>query len=165
MKRNVTILLALVCAMIFGLNEMAFSDGAAFPGPCDKGKLPAPTSGPWITGYFTAARDMARPGESHYDIHAILRSPEPDGKIREFMFSLSTSALGGKTPGNICANSASDLVDQFKDKPCLLGVEKAFGLTGKPVLAEIFNIRTSDCGKNNEMMYGEMAIRIVPPIK
>jgi hypothetical protein len=161
MKKKVTILLVLGFAIILGLNEIASGDGGFLPTPpCDQ--LPAPDKGPWIIGYFTAARDQSKSGTPHYNVHVILKQPVSTGKNQEFMFSFSTLKLGGVKPGNLCANSACDLLTQFKHIPCSLEVEKPFGLTGKPVLAEVFNITTSDCGTDREMMHGEMRIRIVP---
>jgi hypothetical protein len=157
MKRRITVLFVLGIA-ILGLNEIAFSDGADPIPVCQQ--LPVPDKGPWINGFFTVARD--RSGTPHYNVHAIVRPVESTGKKKEFMFSFSTTGLGGVKPGNLCANTACDLLTQFKHAPCALQVEKAFGLTGKPVLAEIFNVTTSDCGTDREMMYGEMRIRIVP---
>lgn len=161
MKEKVAILLLIGSTMILGLNEMAFSDGGFLPQPpCDK--LPVPDKGPWITGYFIIARDQSGSGTPHYNIHAVVKSAGSKVKMQEFMFSFSTDKLGGVKPGNLCANSVCDLLNQFRHIPCRLEVEKPFGLTGKPVLAEVFNLTTSNCGTDSEMMYGELRIRVVP---
>jgi hypothetical protein len=160
MKKKMMTLSMLGLALVLGMSGIVFGDGA-YPVPACQ-QLPAPDKGPWINGHFIVARDKSGSGNPHYNVHAILKSAEPDGKMKEFMFSFSTTGLGGVKPGNLCANSACDLLSQFKPVPCAQQVEKAFGLTGKPVLAEIFNLATSNCGTDREMMYGELRIRVVP---
>jgi hypothetical protein len=160
MKKKMTTLSMLGLAIILGVNGIVLGDGA-YPVPACQ-QLPAPDKGPWINGYFIVARDKSGSGNPHYNVHAILKSTESDGKMKEFMFSFSTTGLGGVKSGNLCANSACELLSQFKPVPCTQQVEKAFGLTGKPVLAEIFNLATSNCGTDREMMYGELRIRVVP---
>jgi hypothetical protein len=158
MEKKMTILLVLGLTIIFGLSEIVLGDGNYPMPPCQQ--LPSPDKGPWLTGYFTVARDQT--DKPHYNVHAIVKPADSTDKTKEFMFSFSTTGLGGVKPGNLCANTGCDLLSQFNQVPCTLEVQKAFGLTGKPVLVEIFNLATSNCGTDREMMYGEMRIRVVP---
>lgn len=179
MKMKKIFLLALPLVIVLGSTDLALCDGGPAPGPCSQ--LPAADQGPWITGFFIVARDHSKfsptPDKNapdwiakdtrHYNVHALLKSSESDAKVKSFMFSFSTNRLGGAKSkegylDKLCDNTASDFLDQFKDRPCTLKVGDAFKLTGTPVLTEISNLWMIKCGTDDEMIYGEVKIRIVP---
>lgn len=157
MKKLILILCSITVLVILCFCGSAFSGGGPDPTPLCKFPLPSPDSGKFIRGEFTAAVDkMCVEDEAHYDVHVILKM----GSIRH-LFSF-IAPIGNE---NICEFEADTLKELFALEPCLLGIAGAFGLTGgMPVITSLTIQQQDFCDSTNheEMIHGEVVIRVVP---
>jgi hypothetical protein len=156
MKRTKMIPLVLVFVSILGFYGIALSGGD--PGSCTS-PPPSPTSGPFITGTFTAALNQF--DYDSYDVHLELAH-----RFKVHLFSWSYDLLGG-------GPSLCDLTpEMIKDPtgflalvPCLIDVGTPFGLNGTPVIKDVFILKRDFCdlpGDPRQMIFGTITIRVVP---
>ena len=144
--------------MIFGVCGMAFARGGGpDPGPCTE--LPQPDAGFFLRGEFTVSQcpfGMCFPEQSV--VHIFLKK----GNQTELFMLISS-------PANFCDSTltGTDLLEIFKYAPCILDVSGRFDLLGVGVITNIEILQTSTspgkCGTPDEMMRGEIVIRVVPP--
>jgi hypothetical protein len=157
MKRKMMVSLVLASVVILCFYGLAFSRGGGFEDPTCQ-KLPKPSSGPFLYGTFTVARDKSScsidmPNAcGHYDVHVVLQKKN---KIHLFSFSdMGTDDL--------CSLGAAGLMNTFKKAPCYFNVEEAFGIAGVPVVVDLNITRKDFCGTPDEMIQGQVTVRVVP---
>jgi hypothetical protein len=157
MKRKIIISLLLVLVVIFCSHEVAFSKGGGFEDPACL-NLPQPSSGTFLYGTYTVARDKSScsidlpTACGHYDVHVVLQKKN---KIHLFSFyDMGT--------GDLCGLGAAGLKKTFEPYPCIINVEEAFGIAGVPVIVDLNITRKDFCGTPDEMIQGQITIRVVP---
>jgi hypothetical protein len=162
MKRDSIVSPALVLILVLAFSGIAMA-GEPGPGLC---VLPdKPTSGPFLYGTFTAARDQSTCSETypsdcgHYNFHLVLTYKH---KVHLF----STPAIL-KDLCNYVASNPDDpdhpgLKELGAKIPCILEVGEAFGLTGVPVIYNLYITERDFCGTEHEMIHGLITIRVVP---
>lgn len=164
-----TVLSVFALVIIAGFYGVAFSAGGGFehlPG-CEPENLPLPTSGPYLYGYFTVARDKHRCSNPelglcdincrHYNVQVVLFREL--SSIRLFSFEDPPDTIEDDL--DLCSR-ATGLKKIYKSYPCDLQVQKSFGIDGVPVITKISIIKKDFCGTKNEMIYGIVQIRVVP---
>lgn len=157
MKTKRTILVVLALSMLFGFYGVGFSGGGPEDPACDF--LPPADSGKFLRGEFTVARDegdctVEDPEKcGHYNVHAYLR-----WGYQEHLFSFQ-SALGS---GDLCSYTEEQLMEEFARRPCTEQVGVAFGLYGVPVITDLQIVARDSCWGLDEMIRGEIVIRVVP---
>lgn len=166
MKRSSMITLVLALVFILGFYGVAFSGGGEpCPGCCDN--PPAPTSGQYLYGTFTVARDKSEastfPDYAGYDVQIVLQY-----KLNQHLFSFF-APLGD---GHLCAVKVSNpdlnrpgLKEMFGGAPCALEVGKAFGFDPTkyfPVISDVYIAKKDFCDTPQEMILGLITIRLVP---
>ena len=146
MKRNMMISLVLSFVMIVGLCTTAFGGGGFEGQGCEVANLPLPTSGPYLYGIFTVARDQSvcslytHTDECrHYNVQAVLFRGT---KIHLFSFVPGTSMGSGDLCNPDLEGKTFDqwLKDEFGSYPCTLEVGEAFGFDSvkyTPVIKKI----------------------------
>jgi hypothetical protein len=154
MDRKMGGLLVLLAALVFGFYGIAIGGGAEDPFCQD---LPAPTSGHFINGHFTAALDKSYCGfiscGGHHNIHLELKRHK---EVHLFSF---LAPLGDK---DICSYSDVEIKELFKGKPCELRIEEAFNLRGIPVVVDLSITKKDFCDTYEDaMISGEVLIRVV----
>jgi len=156
MKRMTMISWILALSVIFGFYGVAFSGGGPEDPACPT-PLPDPDAGKFLRGEFTVAPDKGpcSPYDEclHYNVHYLLKW----GNQRH-LFSFPTS-MG---TGDLCSYSSEELKDIFARVPCGMEVGVAFGLSGVPVITNLEIVKQYSCGTNDEMIRGEIVIRVVP---
>jgi hypothetical protein len=158
MKRSKMFPLVLSLMFILGFHGVAFSMGYEDPA-CQS--PPAPTSGPYLYGTFTVALDevtLGIEGYEHYNVHVVLWHRNNQ---HLFSFPAPVEQLGVY---NLCDYVASFVKTEFAKIPCNLGVGEAFGLTGFPVITNLYIVKRDFCGTEDEMISGLITIRVVPPV-
>jgi len=64
---------------------------------------------------------------------------------------------------DICSYTEAGLKNEYKYQPCNMGIGKAFGLKGVPVLTDLSVTARDFCGDTvNGMIAGTLKIRVVP---
>ena len=138
MKRSRMIPLVFGLVFVFGFYGVTFSGGWEDP-VCQN--LPAPTSGHFIRGDFSAAQDKSPcsadyPEDcAHYNVHLMLKRGK---QVHMFSFSapLGTGDLCGYKVKDTYQNLVPELKTMFAKYPCNLGVGRAFDLQGVPVIVD-----------------------------
>ena len=64
--------------------------------------------------------------------------------------------------GELCSYTADDLLQTFARVPCAIEVGAEFGLLGVPVITNLEIVQQDSCGTTDEMIRGEIVIRVVP---
>jgi hypothetical protein len=152
MNKKMMLALSMAFVMIFGVYGMAFAKGGGpDPGACKE--LPLPDAGFFVRGEFTVSQcplGMCYPEQSV--VHIFLKK----GNQTE-LFNFSASSL------DICSSTAATILEDFKSIPCIYGVAEEFGFPQSVgVITNIEILQTDNCGAFNEMMRGEIVIRLVP---
>jgi hypothetical protein len=150
---------------MFGLSGEALGDSGGNPDPnpvCppDASGLPSPDHGKFLRGEFTVAKGKCAclnyPEDWHYDVHVTLKW---GNQIHLYSF---TAAM---VSGGLCNVTSEDLKSAFALFPCNMygGVIPGnFGLSGIPVITNLEILHTDFCGTDNEMIKGELVLRVVP---
>jgi hypothetical protein len=160
MKRKMMFSLVLALIAILCFQGLAFSRGSGREDP-DCEILPQPSSGTYLYGTYTVARDSSScsidmpTACGHYDVHVILQKKN---KIHLFSFSdMGTTDL--------CSLGAAGLRSTFALYPCYINVGEPFG-KGKPawipVIVDMTITKKDFCGTPAEMVKGQITIRVVP---
>ena len=161
MKRSSMITLVLALVFILGSYGVAFSGGGEpCPGCCNN--PPAPTSGQYLYGTFTVARDKSACGLGDisalkgYDVQIVLRHRLNEVHLFSFHTPLGT--------GDLCGYDASQLKTAYVKLPCALEVGEAFGfdpLKYFPVISDLYITNKDFCDTPDEMISGLITIRLV----
>lgn len=153
MKRIKLFPLVLVLVTIFGFYGIALGGGD--PGACTF--PPPPNSGPFITGFFTAALDQEN--YDHYNVQFVLMH-----KFQVHLFSYTYYLLGYEPSlCDLTPNMIKDPNGFLALVPCLLDVGGPFGLIGTPVIKDVFILKKENCDNPAyQMIYGTVVIRVVP---
>jgi len=166
MKKFRLLTLFMAFSMIFCFYGMAFAGGGGPEDPeCPETieKLPLPDAGKFLRGNFTVARDK---GEcsiehptiyGHYNVHVMLKWGN-----QEHLYSFQAETLDNL---NLCDLTSTDLMKTFGLAPCGLSVQNDFDLSGIGVITDMEITQQDFCadGSNDEMIRGEIVIRVVPP--
>jgi len=161
MKRDNIIVWLFVLLLVLAFSGIAVA-GEGNPA-C--GVLPSPTSGQFLVGTFTAARDKSYCTGlnltlcGHYNFHVFLAHGR-----KQHLFSTPVTLEDLTLCTYVASNPNGDngLKELGAKIPCLLGVGEAFGLTGVPVIYDLKIVETDFCGTDDEMMLGFITIRVVP---
>jgi len=169
MDKKVMRVSLLVVMITFYCSGIAIADGGG-PEPISACKsLPSVTAtSPLITGSFTAAYDKSQcsleaPEDCrHYDIHFVLEMPQlinGEETVRRRLFSFPMRVCDR----SICSYTEIYLKEAYKAQACNMGIGKAFGLGGVPVLTDISVTDRDFCDTGDEgMLAGTVKIRVVP---
>jgi hypothetical protein len=154
--------ITLLLSFLVGGTALAAKSGGGSPEPTGvcTDFPPAPTSGPYVVGTFTAGLDLVG-NAMNYVVHSALAY-----QWKAFVFS-------GSIPADYAdLNSLCELADDnpallaaFKDLGCgwgVAGIGTPFGLTGYPVITKIKVIKKDHCGTSDAMITGTVTVRIVP---
>jgi hypothetical protein len=158
MKRTRIISWIVALSVIFGFYGIAISGGGPEDPNCPE-PLPAPNAGKFLRGEFSVAGDkgdcsVIYPEECpHYNVHFLLK-----WRNQTHLFSFMTP-LG---TGDLCPYTSEELKETFRRVPCGMGVGLAFGLSGVPVITNLEIVHQDFCGSPDEMIRGEIVIRVVP---
>lgn len=159
MKRKMIISLLLALVVILCSHGVAFSRGSGFEDPTCL-NLPQPSSGPFLYGTYTVARDKSScsidmpTACGHYNVHVVLQK-----RTKIHLFSFSDMGTG-----DLCSLGAAGLKKTFAPYPCIINVEDAFGISGVPVIVDLNITKKDFCGTPDEIIQGQVTIRIVPTI-
>ena len=174
--------LTLMLATIFCFYGIALADGGGPENPgsdcdCFDTQDPQPTSGPFIWGAFTVARDIETFGVEcsfassdpcdHFNVHVTLRR---FGQVHLFHTFRRVPDGIGDGIYNICDLTNDELKEAYKRLACDLDVEEYFGLTGTPVLVKL-KVKQRECfipssggDTDQQMIKGTILLRVVPTI-
>ncbi|MFZ1991892.1 MAG: hypothetical protein WAW96_19215 [Alphaproteobacteria bacterium] len=162
MKRSKMIPFLLVLVSILGFYGVAFS-GGGYEGSGCPATLPEPTSGPILYGTFTVARDRITfgiEGYDHYNVHIVLRHKLNQVHLYSFLAPLGTKGL--------CDYEEPEIKEIFAKQPCILIDPSDFDLpiTSVPVIYDLQISKRDFCTSTvgDEMIFGLIAIRVVPPV-
>ena len=169
MNKKKTMILLLALGFFLYFSGMAIGDGGGPEPKSDCSRLwPATDTSPLIKGFFTAAYDKSqctvdRPSECrHYDMHFVLEMPQLiNGKetLVRHLFSFPM----GVCDRDICSYTETELKEKYKYQACNMGIGKAFGLKGVPVITDLSVTVRDFCGDTNDgMIAGTLKIRVVP---
>jgi hypothetical protein len=183
MKKNF-MLLILMFISIFFFYGIAMADGGGPENPgsdcdCFEQQDVQPTSGPFLWGTFTVARDRETFGVppsgdfgspdpyDHFNVHVTLRR---FGEVH--LFHTFRRVPDGISDGlyNLCDLTDAELKEAYERLACDLEVEQAFGLTGTPVLVSL-KVKQDECfvptsggDSPEQMIKGTILLRIVPTL-
>jgi hypothetical protein len=181
MKKNL-IFLTLMLATLFCFYGIVLADGGGPEDPgsdctCFDTQDPQPTSGPFIWGTFTVARDRETFGVppnfdnptpyDHFNVHVTLRR---FGQVH--LFHTFRRVPDGIAAGdyNICDLTNDELEEAYERLACDLEVEQYFNLTGTPVLVNL-KVTQRECfvptnggDTPEQMIKGAILLRVVPTI-
>jgi hypothetical protein len=139
---------------IFGFYGIALGGGD--PGAC--ASPPPPNSGPYITGTFTVALNQA--SFCTYDVHVELAHRF---KLHLFSWSYDVCYGGGPSLCELTAEMIKDPSGFLALVPCLIDVGTPFGLSGTPVIKDVFILKRDFCDDpTRQMIFGTITIRVVP---
>ena len=141
----------------------AFGKGmASEPGPGCPAVLPEPTSGPILAGTFTASHDLdvcAGYAECvYYQIHFTLA-------YRGKMYNFSGNVKDDSGAYILTDATSQDIKDLAAWVPCSWGqngLQEVFGLTGYPVIYNVYILKRDFPNTAQEMISGTITVRVVP---
>lgn len=131
--------------------------------------LPSPDTGPQLSGAFTVGQDPndVETVSQAYIIHLKLQQ-----KTKIHLFNMRE--VQGCDPSKpetcsfgLCNFTESQLQDLAKWLPCNLGIGAAFGFPADqyiPVIESLKILNKDGCWTKDEMLEGEIQIRLVPQI-
>ena len=159
MNKKMMLALSMAFVMIFGVCGMAFARGGGpDPGGCESKPIPPPDAGFFLRGEFTVSLYPDTIFGSQSIVHIFLKK----GNQTELFNYIASSDVGTRP---LCDATVEVLLEEFKYVPCRLDVAGVFGLPGVGVITNIEILQTDNCGLPDEMMRGEIVIRVVPPPK
>ena len=172
------VVLALSLAVGFYGPAFAAKSGAEDP-RCNAADFPDPTSGPFLTGTFTAAVDKSTcsldypgaipEGYTHYNFHVKLWK-----RWKSYMFSGPLEVPEGSVEGNIfvfskklCEYTNAEIKAIINEEPCNWYVGDPFGFPLEQYVPIVVYVRVTDrdfCAEpgDKQMIKGFIKIRLVP---
>jgi hypothetical protein len=180
-SKGMIFVLALAAMFCFYGTVLADGGGPEDPGSdcaCFDTMDIKPTSGPFIWGEFTVARDRDAFGVEcnfedgfencdHFNVHVTLRR---FGEVHLFhtFRRVATDIANGTY--NICDLSDADLKGAYERLACDLNVEEYFELAGTPVIYYL-NVTEKEClvttsggDTAEQMIKGTIILRVVPTV-
>lgn len=171
-------ILALMLATLFWLSGVALADGGGPEEPSSDctcldtmNPPPQPTSGPFLLGEFTVARDRKTFDdgvEGHFNIHVTLRRLG-EAHLFHTWRRVPEGIIGGDY--RICDLTDAQLKQAYKRLACDMGVEQHFGLTGTPLIfslcvtqRECVSVEEYPLDTAEQMIKGVIVLRVVPTI-
>lgn len=163
MKRFRLLTLVMVLSMIFCFYGMALAGGGGpDPTACASYfewdasgnliKAPPPDAGKFLRGDFIVARDKMYCEYEHYNVLFMLKWGD-----QKHLYSFPTTMVP-----NFCDLTSNDLMNTFASVPCQFELQDDFGLTGIPVITNMEIVLQDKCGMEDEMIRGEIVIRVAP---
>ena len=175
--KNKGVILVLALTVFFWFHGTALADGggpeipAAIDCDCLDDMNPTPTSGPFLLGEFTVARDRKSFEEGktgHFVIHVTLRRL---GEVHLFHWWRAVPAEFISGESNLCDLTDAFLKYYYRRLACDMEVEQYFGLTGTPLIYSLC-VTQRECVEPplpmdtpEQMIKGVIVVRVVPKIQ